>query len=128
MAQASHQCGPGSIPRLGVICGLSMLLFLVPATRVFLRVLRFSSLRKNQYFLVQIPIRPGLYSFHKLTTFLTLAKLLVLFALNLKLLARKLCCCSIQKMKHNDQTENIPLFAFNTGKFVHFYSFVRQVN
>ena len=30
-AQASHQCGPGSIPRLGVICGLSLLvLFSAP--------------------------------------------------------------------------------------------------
>ena len=26
--QASHQCGPGSIPRLGVKCGLSLLLIL----------------------------------------------------------------------------------------------------
>ena len=56
-ALASHQCGPGSIPGLGVICGLSLLLVLVPAPRVFLRVLRFSSLHKNQRF--QIPIRPG---------------------------------------------------------------------
>ena len=56
-ALASHQCGPGSIPGLGFICGLSLLLVLVPAPRVFLRVLRFSSLRKNQHF--QIPIRPG---------------------------------------------------------------------
>ena len=46
-ALASHQCGPGSIPGLGVICGLSLLLVLVPAPRVFLRVLRFSSLHKN---------------------------------------------------------------------------------
>ena len=44
---ASHQCGPGSIPRLGVICGLSLLLVLVLAPRIFLRVLRFSSLLKN---------------------------------------------------------------------------------
>ena len=29
--QASHQCGPGSIPGLGVICGLSLLLVLVLA-------------------------------------------------------------------------------------------------
>ena len=43
-ALASHQCGPGSIPGLGVICGLSLLLVLVLAPRVFLRVLRFSSL------------------------------------------------------------------------------------
>ena len=49
-ALASHQCDPGSIPGLGVICGLSLLLVLVPAPRVFLRVLRFSSLRKNQHF------------------------------------------------------------------------------
>ena len=34
-ALASHQCGPGSIPGLGVICGLSLLLVLVPAPRVF---------------------------------------------------------------------------------------------
>ena len=46
-ALASHQCGPGSIPGLGVICGLSLLLVLVLAPRVFLRVLRFSSLLKN---------------------------------------------------------------------------------
>ena len=56
-ALAFHQCGPGSIPGPGVICGLSLLLVLVLATRVFLRVLRFSSLHKNQHF--QIPIRPG---------------------------------------------------------------------
>ena len=56
-ALASHQCGPGSIPGLGVICGLSLLLVLIPAPRVFLRVLRFSSLHKNQHF--QIPIWPG---------------------------------------------------------------------
>ena len=30
-ALASHQCGPGSIPGLGVICGLSLLLVLVLA-------------------------------------------------------------------------------------------------
>ena len=56
-ALASHQCGPGSIPGLGVICGLSLLLVLVSAPRVFLQVLRFSSLHKNQHF--QIPIRTG---------------------------------------------------------------------
>ena len=57
-ALASHQCGPGSIPGPGVICGLSLLLVLVPAPRVFLRVLRFSSLHKNQHF--QIPIRSAI--------------------------------------------------------------------
>ena len=49
-ALASHQCGPGSNPRPGVICGLSLLLVLVLAPRVFRRVLRFSSLLKNQHF------------------------------------------------------------------------------
>ena len=46
-ALASHLCDPGSVPvvRMRV------------APRVFLRVLRFSSLHKNQPFL--IPIRPG---------------------------------------------------------------------
>ena len=34
-ALASHQCGPGSIPRVGVICGLSLLLVLVFAPRGF---------------------------------------------------------------------------------------------
>ena len=34
-ALASHQCGLGSIPGLGVICGLSLLLVLVPVPRVF---------------------------------------------------------------------------------------------
>ena len=57
-ALASHQCDPGSIPGLGVICGLSLLLVLVLDPRlVFLRVLRFSPLLKNQHF--QIPIRFG---------------------------------------------------------------------
>ena len=51
---ASHQCVPGWIPGPGVICGLSLLLVLVPAPRVFLRVLRFSSLHKNQHFLILI--------------------------------------------------------------------------
>ena len=39
-ALASHQCGLGSIPKLGVICGLS-LLALFSAPTGFLRVLRF---------------------------------------------------------------------------------------
>ena len=34
-ALVSHQCGPGSIPGLGVICGLSLLLVLVLAPRGF---------------------------------------------------------------------------------------------
>ena len=34
-ALASHQCGPGSIPGLGVICGLSLLLVLVLVPRAF---------------------------------------------------------------------------------------------
>ena len=47
-ALASHRCGPGLIPGPGVTCELSLLLVLVLAPRVFLRVLRFSSLHKNQ--------------------------------------------------------------------------------
>ena len=42
-------CGLGSIPGLGVICGLSLMLVLIPALRVFLRVLQFSSLHKKQF-------------------------------------------------------------------------------
>ena len=34
-ALASQQCGPGSIPGLGTICGLSLLLVLVFALRGF---------------------------------------------------------------------------------------------
>ena len=34
-ALASHQCGPGSIPGLDVICGLSLLLVLFSALRGF---------------------------------------------------------------------------------------------
>ena len=34
-ALAFHQCGPGSIPGLDVICGLSLLLVLVSAPRRF---------------------------------------------------------------------------------------------
>ena len=48
-ALASHRCDPGLIPGPGVTCGLSLLLVLVPAPRVFLQVLRFSSLHKNQH-------------------------------------------------------------------------------
>ena len=33
--RASHQCGPFSIPGVDAICGLSPLLVLVPALRVF---------------------------------------------------------------------------------------------
>ena len=43
---ASHQCGLGSIPGPGVICGLSLLLVLDPIPKVFL-VLKFSSLHKT---------------------------------------------------------------------------------
>ena len=32
---ASHLCGSGSIPGLGIICGLSLLLFLVPCSKRF---------------------------------------------------------------------------------------------
>ena len=52
-ALASHQCGPGSIPGPGAIYGLSLLLVLSLLREVFLRVLRFSPLLKNQH--CQIP-------------------------------------------------------------------------
>ena len=56
VALASHQCGLGLIParchmRVQFVVGSRL------ALRVFLRVLRFSSLRKNQH--LQIPNRPG---------------------------------------------------------------------
>ena len=47
-ALTSHRCGLDLIPGPGVSCGLSFLLVLVPAPSIFLRVLRFSSLHKNQ--------------------------------------------------------------------------------
>ena len=50
IALAFLQCGRGSNPRPGAISGLSLLSVLVLAPRVFLRVLRFSSLHKNQHF------------------------------------------------------------------------------
>ena len=49
-ALASQLCAPGSIPGPGVISGLSLLLVLVLAPRVFLRVLQFScALLNNQW-------------------------------------------------------------------------------
>ena len=53
-----HQCVPGSIPGPGVICGLSLLLLLSLLREVFLCLLQFSPLLKNQHFL--IPIRTGM--------------------------------------------------------------------
>ena len=47
-ALASHRCGLDWIPGRGVTCGLSLLLVIVLAPRVFLWVLQFSSLYKNQ--------------------------------------------------------------------------------
>ena len=53
-----HQCGLGSIPGVDAIFGLALLLVLSLAPEVFLRVLRFSYLLKNQH--LQIQIRPGI--------------------------------------------------------------------
>ena len=54
-ALASQQCGPGLIPELGVLCGLSLLLVLVLAPRGFHPLLlRFSPLLKNQHFQISI--------------------------------------------------------------------------
>jgi len=56
-ALASHQCGPGFISAPGVTCGLSLLLVLVLAQRVFLRILGLS--RPPKKLTLQIPIQPG---------------------------------------------------------------------
>ena len=58
--QASHQCGSGSIPGLGVICGLSLLLVLVLAPRGFLRYSGFPlSSKTNTSNTSKVPIRSG---------------------------------------------------------------------
>ena len=49
-ALASHQWGPSSIPGLGVVSGLSLLLVLVFSLRGFFRVLPFSPLFINVKF------------------------------------------------------------------------------
>ena len=55
---SSHQFGPGSILELTpYACELCWLLLLVPVPKVFLRVVRFSSIHQNQHF--QIPLRLG---------------------------------------------------------------------
>ena len=59
-ALASHQCGPGSIPRLGVVCGLSLLV-LDSAQRVFFPGTPvFPSLQKPTFDLIwfQITVSP----------------------------------------------------------------------
>ena len=48
-----HRCGPGSIPRPGITCGLSLLSVLIEG---FLCVLRFSSLHKNQHAKFQLSL------------------------------------------------------------------------
>ncbi len=67
MAQWWKRSPPTNVARVwfrpGTIRGLSLLLVLVLAPRVFLRVLRFSSLHKNQHF--QIPIRSGISGIKK---------------------------------------------------------------
>lgn len=40
-ALAAHRCGPGSIPKHGVTCGLNLLFILILAPTVFLQVFRF---------------------------------------------------------------------------------------
>ena len=56
-ALASHQCGPGSIPGLTSYVGWVCCWFSTLLREVFLWVLRFSPLPKNQHF--QIPIWSG---------------------------------------------------------------------
>ena len=47
-ALISHECGPGSIPRLGVVCGLSLLLLLC-ALRGFLSGTKVPSPQKPSF-------------------------------------------------------------------------------
>lgn len=47
---ASHHRGLSMIPRPGITCGLSLLLILLLAPRVFLQVLLVSLLHKNRHF------------------------------------------------------------------------------
>ena len=55
-ALASHPCGPGSILGPGVICGSSLLLVLSLLREVFLRVLQFFPLLKNQHSKFQLDL------------------------------------------------------------------------
>ena len=52
-----HPYNPGSIPEPVVTCELSMLLVLVLAPGSFLRVLRFSSLRKSHFSKFQLDVK-----------------------------------------------------------------------
>ena len=54
----SHQCGPGPIPRVDAYMGWVCCWFSPLLQEVFLWVLRFSPLLKNQHF--QFPIWPGI--------------------------------------------------------------------
>ena len=60
-ALASHQCGPGLIPGLGVICGLSLLV-LYSAPRGFLRALRFPLASKTNIWLDLLSLFISVYS------------------------------------------------------------------
>ena len=77
-ALASHCCGPGSIPGPGVTCGLSLLLVLVPAPRVFLQVLQFSSLHKNQHSKFQFDPEMRAMGLSALLLSVTLTKIITL--------------------------------------------------
>ena len=56
-ALASHQCGLGSIPGSGVICGLSLLLVLALPRGFFSGFFGFSPITKANIFI--FPVRPG---------------------------------------------------------------------
>ena len=56
-ALTSYFYGPGSIPEPVVTCELSLLLVLVLAPRVFLWVLRFSSLHKSHFSRFQLDVK-----------------------------------------------------------------------
>ena len=54
-----QQCGLGSNPAPGLICGLSLLLVLSLLQEVFLQALWFSTVQKNQH--CQISIQSGMH-------------------------------------------------------------------
>ena len=95
-ALASHQCRPDSIPGVNAICGCWGFCWFLPSLReVFLRVLRFSPLLKNEHF-PKIPIRPGIrWTENHLVDVLPLNRylfiyLFIIFVCNTEFLEKKL--------------------------------------
>ena len=111
--QASHQCGPGSIPGLGVICGLSLLLVLVFAPRGFFpwysgfplssktNISKFQFDRDYCQTLYHEPLSREIAQ--ALPVFLTLNKLSMLpntaTVISIECLVYTVCVCQIQQFK-----------------------------